>query len=87
MKIQRVLKTRIYPTEERRVVLNKTLGCCCFLYNKTLNERIETYELLKEVDAVVLQRARRNLKSAYSNFYQSLKKSGNAGVPRYKAKQ
>ncbi|MDR2536871.1 MAG: helix-turn-helix domain-containing protein [Treponema sp.] len=39
MQIQRAFKAHIYPTDEQRVFLNKTFGCCCLPHNKTLNER------------------------------------------------
>jgi len=47
-KIQRALKVRIYPTQEQQDFLNKTLGCCRFIYNQMLAERIEVYKLLKD---------------------------------------
>ncbi|MDR0635979.1 MAG: helix-turn-helix domain-containing protein [Treponema sp.] len=37
----------MYPTDEQRVFLNKPLGSCRFLYNNMLDERIKTYEALK----------------------------------------
>ncbi|MDR2534905.1 MAG: helix-turn-helix domain-containing protein, partial [Treponema sp.] len=48
MKIQRAFKVRLYPTEAQRIFLNKILGCCRFLYNRMLAERIAIYETLKD---------------------------------------
>ncbi|MDR2535396.1 MAG: helix-turn-helix domain-containing protein, partial [Treponema sp.] len=48
MNIQRAFKVRLYPTSEQQAFLNKTLGCCRFLYNQMLAERIETYQTLKD---------------------------------------
>ena len=40
----RAYKYRIYPTEEQKVLLAKTFGCCRFVYNWALNLRIEAYK-------------------------------------------
>ena len=37
--IHKAFKIRIYPTQDQQVQINKTLGCCRFLYNQMLNER------------------------------------------------
>ena len=34
---------RIYPTEEQKILLGKTFGCCRFLYNQMLNDKIREY--------------------------------------------
>ena len=39
-KICKSLKLRIYPSEEQRVILNKTFGCCRVIYNERLTEHI-----------------------------------------------
>lgn len=39
----KVLKVRIYPTNEQISLLNKTFGCCRKLYNEHLQERNEFY--------------------------------------------
>ena len=46
--VNRAYKVRLYPTHSQRVMLDKTLGCCWFLWNHMLNERIETYHQLKD---------------------------------------
>lgn len=107
-------KIRIYPNKEQTTLINKTLGCCRFIYNKMLYERMEVYsqyqdnkrelyeykyktekdyknefEWLKEVDAIALQQARRNLSSAYQNFFKSLsgkRKGEKAGFPKFHKK-
>ena len=40
----RAYKYRIYPTEEQKVLLAKTFGCCRFVYNWALNLKIQTYK-------------------------------------------
>ena len=101
MKIQRAFKVPIYLSNEQQVFLNKPFGSCCLLYNKMLDERIKTYESLKDdrealsvymykhAYSSALQQVRRNLESVYTNFYQSLKDSRKgelAGFPRFKVK-
>ena len=44
----RTYKYRIYPTEEQKVLLAKTFGCCRFVYNWALNLKIEAYKLEKK---------------------------------------
>ena len=41
-------KYRIYPSEEQKVQIAKTFGCCRFVYNQTLAYRKEKYEKEKE---------------------------------------
>lgn len=50
MKINVAYKLRIYPTKEQETILNKTFGCCRFLWNQMLNEHNEVYERFKEDD-------------------------------------
>lgn len=37
-------KFRIYPNKEQQVLINKTIGCCRFVYNHFLSKRKELYE-------------------------------------------
>ena len=41
-------KFRIYPTEQQKELIEKTFGCCRFVYNYFLSKRIKTYEESKE---------------------------------------
>ena len=47
-KIHKALKLRIYPSEEQRMVLNKTFGCCRVVYNERLSEHINYYNTYKD---------------------------------------
>ena len=40
---------RIYPNREQEVLLAKTFGCCRFLYNQMLNDKIREYEATKKM--------------------------------------
>lgn len=37
MKVHKGYKFRLEPTEEQKVKINKTLGCCRFVYNSMLD--------------------------------------------------
>ena len=48
---QRMLKAykyRIYPNDEQKIQLEKTFGCCRFVYNQTLAYRKKVYEQKKK---------------------------------------
>ena len=47
-KIHKALKVRIYPSEEQKVILNKTFGCCRVVYNERLSEHINYYTTYKD---------------------------------------
>ena len=40
---------RIYPTREQENLLAKTFGCCRFLYNQMLNDKIREYKKTKKL--------------------------------------
>ena len=50
--VNRALKVRLYPTQEQKTFIDKSLGCSRFFYNYRLNEQIEFYkneiELVKD---------------------------------------
>lgn len=109
MLISKGYKYRIYPTKQQQQLFDKTFGCCRFIYNQMLAERISIYEQfkedkdqlyaykyktekqfkeefdwLKEVDSIALQQSRRNLETAYKNFFTS---KGKVGFPKFKSKK
>ena len=43
-KVQKGIRVRLYPTEEQEVLINKTIGCCCFVSNQTLADCKQSYE-------------------------------------------
>ena len=47
--IYKSLKIRLYPSEDQRILLNKTFGCCRLLYNERLAEHIEWYNQNKDL--------------------------------------
>lgn len=71
------VKYRIYPNKNQSILINKTIGCARFVYNKMLgdfydNDLITTpayykkdYPFLKEVDSLALANSQMNLKQIY----------------------
>ena len=43
-KVQKGIRTRLYPTEEQEGLINKTIGCCRFVSNQTLADCKQSYE-------------------------------------------
>lgn len=41
---EKAFKYRIYPNKHQQELIQKTFGCCRFVYNYYLNKRIKTYE-------------------------------------------
>ena len=35
---------RMYPTKEQEELINKTIGCCRFIYNYFLDDKIKEYK-------------------------------------------
>lgn len=48
MKLNKAFKFRIYPNEEQVALINKTFGCCRFIYNKMLSDKISHYQETKQ---------------------------------------
>lgn len=46
--MEKAYKYRIYPNEKQKEVIAKTFGCCRFVYNKYLAEKIELYKTEKK---------------------------------------
>ena len=44
MKAHKGYKFKLEPTEEQKIKINKTLGCCRFVYNSMLDRRIKGYK-------------------------------------------
>ena len=96
MKIYRGYKFRMYPNEEQKELINKTIGSCRFIYNHFLDKKVSNAyngiklipELskeklfLKEVDSCALRNSIFNLEDAYKRYYKNL-----GGYPKYKIKE
>ena len=42
--VHKGIRVRLYPTEEQEVLINKTIGCCRFVHNQTLENWKQSYE-------------------------------------------
>lgn len=77
--MEKSYKFRIYPTSEQQILINKTFGCCRFVYNKYLAKRKEAYDVDKKTlnyyactnDLTVLKRDASWLKDVDSTALQS----------------
>lgn len=47
MIVNKGYKYRIYPNKEQEILINKTFGCCRFIWNKILEDKIRYYEASK----------------------------------------
>ena len=45
--VQKGVRVRLYPTEEQEILINKTIGCCRFVYNQTLADCKQSYEQIQ----------------------------------------
>ena len=48
MKLNKAFKFRLYPNHIQTNLLAKTFGCCRFVYNKMLEDKIKYYQKTKE---------------------------------------
>lgn len=91
---------RIYPTEEQKILLGKTFGCCRFLYNQMLNDKIREYEktkkMLKNTPAMYKKEypflkevdslALANVQLHLEKAYKNFFRNSKIGFPRFKSK-
>ena len=47
--IHKSLRIRLYPTEDQKILLNKTFGCCRLVYNERLKEHIDWYNTNRDL--------------------------------------
>ena len=48
MKYNKAFKYRIYPSDLQKVLIEKTFGCCRFIYNKMLSDKMAYYKKNKK---------------------------------------
>ena len=65
-------KFRIYPNRIQTELMNKTFGCCRFIYNSMLSERKSAYEVLKD-DKQKLWEYKYKTEKDYKNEFEWLK--------------
>ncbi len=67
-KILKSFKYRIYPNKSQEILINKTLGCARFIYNKMLEERIEFYQNNKDNKEILYNHKYKTEKEYKSEF-------------------
>ena len=71
--VEKAYKYRIYPNKKQQEIIQKTFGCCRFVYNKYLAKRIEMYEK-KQLKFFIVGIIQRQYNSKTSPFYKKYKK-------------
>ena len=66
MLIYKAYKFRLYPTNEQKVMINKTFGCNRLIYNHYLNKKQELYE--QEHKYISIKECIKNLPELYSEY-------------------
>lgn len=72
--IQKSYKFRLYPNNEQQVLINKNFGCCRFIYNSMLAERLQAYEKFKD-DRESLWEYKYKTEKDYKNEFEWLKEA------------
>ncbi|MCP1101715.1 helix-turn-helix domain-containing protein, partial [Aequitasia blattaphilus] len=96
----KAIKVRLYPNKEQEEQLKKTFGCCRFLYNQMLADKIEEYKknqkMLKNTPASYKREyswlkevdslALANVQRHLEKAYQNFFKQPKVGFPNFKSK-
>lgn len=97
----RAYKYRLYPSKEQRIFFAKNFGCCRFIYNKMLSDKIDAYKengtMLKCTPAQykdefpwlkeVDSLALANVQLDLEKAYQNFFTQEKAGFPKFKSKK
>ena len=98
--MNKAYKFRIYPNAEQTVLLSKTFGCCRFLYNAMLSDKIHEYQvtgkMLKNTPAMYKKEhpflkevdslALANVQVHLEQAYKNFFRRPSVGFPQYKSK-
>ncbi|MDD4805040.1 MAG: IS200/IS605 family element RNA-guided endonuclease TnpB [Candidatus Pacebacteria bacterium] len=64
--VEKAYKYRIYPNKQQKILIQKTFGCCRFVYNQYLAKRIELYKQDKStMNYIACSNDLKNLKIQY----------------------
>lgn len=72
--MNRAIKIRLYPNQEQKEVLDKTFGCCRFIFNKMLEERKRVYQEVRD-DKKLLYTYKYKTEKQYKQEYPFLKEA------------
>ena len=98
--MNKAYKFRIYPNREQEVLLSKTFGCCRFLYNAMLSDKIREYQatgkMLMNTPAMYKKEypflkevdslALANVQLHLEKAYKNFFRRPSMGFPRFKSK-
>lgn len=70
--MNKAFKIRLYPTVKQSVLIDKTIGCCRFIYNQMLNERIKFYQENKN-NKEILKNHKYKTESEYKKEFEFLR--------------
>lgn len=69
--MEKSYRYRIYPNAKQKEIITKTFGCCRFVYNRYLAQRIELYQTNKEsLSYVKCAKAMAELKNEFKWLYE-----------------
>ncbi len=73
--IIKACKLRVYPTQEQKILINKTLGCCRFIYNFCRGQQKKEEDMWKLVGEMVQQGyfSENNYKGKFFNKNENIK--------------
>ena len=89
--VHKSIRVRLYPTEEQMILIDKTIGCCRFVYNQTLEDCKQSYEQTKHFPSqnerinnlVPLKEKHEFLKEADSNALQQSVRDFNSALNNF----
>ena len=98
--MNKAYKFRIYPNREQEILLSKMFGCCRFLYNAMLSDKISEYKttgkMLQNTPAMYKKEylflkevdslALANVQRHLEKAYKNFFRKPSVGFPRYKSK-
>ena len=98
--MNKAYRFRIYPNKDQVVLLSKTFGCCRFLYNVMLSDKISEYQatgkMLKNTPAMYKKEhsflkevdslALANVQLHLEKAYKNFFRNPSVGFPKYKSK-
>lgn len=99
--MNKAYKFRLYPNNEQELLLIKTFGCCRFIYNKMLGDKIDYYKdnksMLKNTPAQYKQEfewlkevdsyALCNEQMHLQSAFNNFFRKQNIGFPKFKSKK
>ncbi|MBQ1421276.1 MAG: helix-turn-helix domain-containing protein, partial [Firmicutes bacterium] len=99
--MRRGYRYRIYPNDEQQIQFSKTFGCCRFIYNRMLSDKIRWYEKHQEMLRTTPAQYKKeyewlkevdslalaNVQLDLEQAYRKFFREAKAGFPRYKRKR